>query len=374
MTYPKLTRTEAIRQRPGMYIGGTGSRALNYMVEGALKYSYFTASLGLLDTVEMTLLDNNQIKIVNQLTAQAEIAGKHELSTIITRVVEQFESETLWIWGWVDHMYVAAALSQTFDLAVWQDGICGRQQFRQGVPVSEASQKPVQDRTYTNAVIISYQPDIDIFDKEAAVHFDILAGRLQELAFLQGRIRIHLYDERESPTREAFFQFPEGIISFLYQLNQAGYPSYANYPVNFVAGKSEQSLANGPSEGLLKVQFAFTSLFNWQAEHPSTILFSYVNWDRTEAGGTHVRGLLEAFRDYILQRVDREDELTIDDVKRGLVAIIHVEHPDPQYTHSMRGEFINKDVYQAVHKAVTKALADFTDRYPEHAKRLMDRF
>ncbi len=370
MTDDKMTLTKAIRLRPGMYIGGTDSGGLHYMMEAILKYTFFTASLGLLDTVEIILQNNNQIKIINQLTSQAEIAGKHDLSTIIAQVIERLETDSLWKWDWAAHMYAAAALSQTFDLAVWQDGLCNRQQFREGIPVSGTNES-IQVQSYTNTVVISYTPDTDIFVEGAKVHFDILAGRLQELAFLRGDIRIRLYDERESPTREAFFQFPEGMISFLYQLNQiAYYPFYFKYLINPVAEKSEQPLA----DGALKIQFAFTPSFDRRAEYPSTILLSYVNWDRTDEGGTHVKGLLKAFHDYILQHADRETELTIDDVTRGLVAIIHVEHPAPQYPSSTKGEIINKDVYQAVYRAVTDALADFTDKHPEQAKRLIDHF
>jgi DNA gyrase subunit B len=362
-----LEGIEAVRKRPGMYIGDTTARGLHHLVYEVVDNSIDEAMAGHCSKIEVTVHADGSASVVDD--GRGIPTGPHsqfpEMSTlevVLTKVHAggKFDHDTYKVSGGLHGVGVTVvnALSEWLEAEVHRDGKIWKQDFRQGEacgPIREAG------LAKTTGTKIQFLPDIAIFP---AIEFsyDILEKRLRELAFLNKGVRIGLVDERAvEPKREEFFS-SGGLVEFVAYLNRAQTPIHA--PV-LLSGKDE--------ERGVEVEVALQ--YN---ESISETLVTYCNNINTVEGGTHLTGfraaLTRTLNVYAKQAAparNKDLEIKGEDFKEGLTAIISVRVPDPQFEGQTKTKLGNGEVEGIVSKVVNEKLAEFLEQNPQAAKKVI---
>ncbi len=361
-----LEGIEAVRLRPGMYIGDTTLRGLHHLVYEVVDNSIDEAMAGYCKNIHVTLHADGSVSIVDDgrgipVDLHADM-GISALEVVLTKVHAggKFDHDTYKVSGGLHGVGVTVvnALSEWLEAEIRRDGQIWRQEYQKGL-----AQGPVVavGPISTTGTTIRFLPDLEIFPK-IEFEYDILEKRLRELAFLNKGVRIVLGDERATEHRRAEFYSSQGLSEFVAFLNRAQSPLHP--PVVFNGRDDERAV---------EVEVALQ--YN---DSISEMVVSYCNNINTIEGGTHLTGFRTALTRTLNQYAKasapaRNKDLTItgDDFKEGLTAIIAARVPDPQFEGQTKTKLGNSEVEGIVARVVNERLAEYLETNPAVAKRII---
>src|SRR5579875_787123 len=364
-----LEGLEAVRLRPAMYIGSTGELGLDHLVYEVVDNSVDEALAGYCTEINVIIHIDNSITVVdNGRGIPVDIHPEEGVSAaqvVLTKLHAggKFDSNTYKVSGGLHGVGVSCvnALSETLHLEVWRDGGTWEQDYERGVPKGPLTRTGKSNRTGTK---ITFKPDPTIMDV-TEFNFDTLAQRLRQLAFLNKGLKITLSDERGENIRSEEFFYSGGIAEFIKHLNR-GKAVLHEKPIYF---EGERDLPNG---GKLTIEVALQ--YN---DSYSENVFSFANNINTVDGGTHLSGFRSALTRSINSAAqqnglfkDQKENLTGDDVREGLTAVISVKLPQPQFEGQTKGK-LNSDIKGLVEQLVNEKLGEYFDKHPAIARRII---
>ncbi len=359
-----LEGREAVRKRPAMYIGSTGELGLHHLVYEVVDNSIDEALAGYCDTVEVTIhLDNSITVIDNGRGIPVDEIKKEKRSAaevVMTKLHAggKFDSNAYKVSGGLHGVGVSVVnfLSETLRLEIWRDSKTYEQEYLRGVPVIALRQT---GKTKKRGTKITFKPDSQIFD-HTEFSFDKLSERLREKAFLNKGIRITIKDEREEPERSHEFYYKGGIAEFVKHLNK-NKTTLHDKPIYFE--KEGDSLS-------IEVAIQYNDGYDEK-------VYSFANNINTVDGGSHLSGFRSAFTRSINAYAQSsglaktfKSSLTGDDVREGLVAVISVKLPQPQFEGQTKGK-LNSDVKGPVESFLNERLTEFFEQNPTVARKVV---
>src|SRR5579872_4408314 len=367
-----LEGLEAVRLRPAMYIGSTTEAGLHHLVYEVVDNSVDEALAGYCDTINVTIHIDNSITVVDNgrgipVDIHAE-EGVSAAQVVLTKLHAggKFDSNSYKVSGGLHGVGVSCvnALSEVLRLEIWRDKFTWEQEYHRGFPKAPlAKTGKAGSKTGTK---ITFKPDNTVMDV-TEFNFDTLSQRLRELAFLNKGLTITLTDERVEPAKSHEFHYSGGIAEFIKHLNK-GKQVLHEKPIHFEA---ERDL---PSGGMLTMEVALQ--YN---DGYSENLFSFANNINTVDGGAHLTG----FRTALTRTInaygksaglfkDVKENLSGDDVREGLTAVISVKLPQPQFEGQTKGK-LNSDISGYVTEFVNDKLGEFFDKNPSVMKKIVSK-
>jgi DNA gyrase subunit B len=355
---------EAVRLRPAMYIGSTGEMGLHHLVWEVVDNSVDEAMAGFADEVNVTVHADNSVTVVDNgrgIPVDMHATEKRPAAEVVLTVLHsggKFDSESYKVSGGLHGVGVSVvnALSDLLELEIQRDGAVWEQSYEKGKPVSKLKQTGKTRKTGTK---VTFHPDPSIFEK-IAFSYDTLATRLREYAFLNKGLKITLNDERTEKSTE--FRFTGGIAEFVKHLNR-GKTTLHDSPI-YMEGKK------GNVEMEIALQYNDTYGEN---------VFAFANTINTVDGGTHLSGFRSAltrsinnFASSAGMLKEQKDEVSIsgDDVREGLVAVVSVRLPQPQFEGQTKGK-LNSDIKGDVEQLVNEKLGEWFDKHSTVARRII---
>jgi DNA gyrase subunit B len=355
---------EAVRKRPAMYIGSTGELGLHHLVWEVVDNSVDEAMAGFCDEINVTVHDDNSVTVVDNgrgIPVDMHSTEKKPAAEVVMTVLHaggKFDSDTYKVSGGLHGVGVSVvnALSDWLDLEIWRDGEVWEQSYEKGIPTSKLKASGKTRKTGTK---ITFHADPSIFDK-IVYSFDTLSQRLRELAFLNKGLKITLDDERSNKKTE--FRFTGGITEFVKHLNR-GKQTLHDSPI-YMEGK------RGPVDIEIALQYNDSYAEN---------IFSFANTINTVDGGSHLAGFRSALTrtiNYYASSTgmlkEQKDEVTIngDDVREGLIAVVSVKLPQPQFEGQTKGK-LNSDIKGLVEQLVNEKLGEYFDKHSSIARKII---
>ncbi len=355
---------EAVRLRPAMYIGSTGEMGLHHLVWEVVDNSVDEAMAGFADEVNVTVHADNSVTVVDNgrgIPVDMHATEKRPAAEVVLTVLHaggKFDSDTYKVSGGLHGVGVSVvnALSDSLELEIQRDGAVWEQSYEKGKPTNKLKQTGKTRKTGTK---VTFHPDPGIFEK-TTFSYDTLATRLREYAFLNKGLKITLTDERNEKSAE--FRFTGGIAEFVKHLNR-GKSTLHDSPI-YMEGKK------GNVEIEIALQYNDTYGEN---------VFSFANTINTVDGGTHLSGFRSAltrtinnFASNAGMLKEQKDEVSIsgDDVREGLVAVVSVRLPQPQFEGQTKGK-LNSDIKGDVEQLVNEKLGDWFDKHSTVARRII---
>ena len=365
-----LEGLEAVRLRPAMYIGSTGEMGLHHLVYEVVDNSVDEALAGYCTEINVTIREDDSLSVVDNgrgipVDMHAE-EGISAAEVVMTKLHAggKFDSNTYKVSGGLHGVGVSVvnALSEVLQLEIWRDGFTWEQEYAKGVPKSPLARTGKAGRK--TGTKVTFKPDSSIMDA-SKFNFDTLSQRLRELAFLNKGLKITLTDEREDPPRFSAFEFVGGIAEFIKHLNK-GKAVLHDKPIAF---EGERELPNG---GVLAMEVALQ--YN---DTYSESVFSFANNINTVDGGSHLSG----FRSALTRTInaagqsgglfkDVKENLTGDDVREGLTAVVSVKLPQPQFEGQTKGK-LNSDIQGYVVQLINEKLGEFFDKNPPVMRKIV---
>jgi DNA gyrase subunit B len=366
---------EAVRKRPAMYIGSTGEMGLHHLVYEVVDNSVDEALAGHADKIDVTIHVDNSITVVdngrgipvdNMTLENGDVLPAAQVVMTTLHAGGKFDSNSYKVSGGLHGVGVSCvnALSHELELEIWRDGFTWEQTYSKGEPTSKL--KKTGAAKVKTGTKVHFTPDREIFT-ELVYNFDTLSQRLRELAFLNRGLTITLTDERtsDSKTGEAKrseFKYNGGIAEFIKHLNR-GKQTLHDKPIYMEADKDQVHIEIG-----LQYNDAY-----------SESVFSFANNINTVDGGTHLSGFRTALTrtiNYAGQQMglfkDVKENLTGDDVREGLVAVISVKLPQPQFEGQTKGK-LNSDIAGVVQAVVNEKLGAFFEQNTTVAKKIINK-
>ncbi len=356
---------EAVRRRPGMYIGGTDQRGLHHLVYEITYNSIDEAMAGCCDKILVTIREDGGVTVADNgrgIPVDVHPAtGVSALETVMTvlHAGAKFGGRIYQVSGGLHGVgaSVVNALSSYVCCNVQRDGKVYQQEYRQGIPQGPLTEIGKASATGTT---ITFYADEEIFDK-ATYDFDLLNERIREMAYLNKGLEITIRDEKED--REQTFYFEGGITSFVRHLNRGRAVRHAQ-PI-YISKEVNSTIA----EAALQYNDGFTES-----------VFSFANCVNTIDGGTHLTGfrsaLTRVLNDYAHKNKlikDDDPNLTGEDVREGLTAIISVKLHEPQFEGQTKGKLGNIEVKSQVESVVGEGLSVYLEEHPDEAKKIIDK-
>ncbi|MFD0763877.1 DNA topoisomerase (ATP-hydrolyzing) subunit B [Mucilaginibacter lutimaris] len=367
-----LEGLEAVRKRPSMYIGDTGVKGLHHLVYEVVDNSIDEALAGYCDTINVTIHKSNSITVVdNGRGIPTGINTKEQKSAleIVMTVLHaggKFDKDTYKVSGGLHGVGVSCvnALSTHVKTVVQREGKIFTQEYERGKPLFPVKEIGVSDKTGTSQ---TFQPDPEIFTLTTEYKFETLATRLRELAFLNKGIRLTLTDEREPDEDGAFpseeFFSEGGLKEFVKYLDGTRVPIIP-----------EPIYLEGIKQGIpVELAFQYNDTY-------SENVHSYVNNINTIEGGTHVAGFRMGLTRTLKAYADKEGllknvkvDVTGDDFREGLTAVISVKVQEPQFEGQTKTKLGNSEVSGAVNVAVGEILGNYLEENPREAKMIVQK-
>src|SRR5436309_130242 len=363
-TIAVLEGRDAVRKRPAMYIGSTGELGLHHLVYEVVDNSIDEALAGYCDAVEVAIhLDNSITVVGNGRGIPVELMKKERRSpgeVVMTKLHAggKFDSNAYKVSGGLHGVGVSVVnfLSEWLHVEIWRDGKTYEQEYERGVRVTDLKQT---GKTRKRGTKIIFKPDPQIFDT-IEFSFDKLSERLREKAFLNKGIRITIKDEREEPEKSHEFYYRGGIAEFVKHLNKNKSVLH-DKPIYF------EKIGDALS---IEVAIQYNDGYDEK-------VYSFANNINTVDGGTHLSGFRSAFTRTINAygqssglAKNFKGSLTGDDVREGLVAVISVKLPQPQFEGQRKGK-LNSDVKGAVESFLNDRLTEFLEQNPTVARRIV---
>ena len=361
-----LEGLEAVRMRPGMYIGSTSERGLHHLVYEVVDTSLDEALAGYCDHSDVTIHKANSITVVDNgrgIPVDMHESGKPAVEVVLTvlHAGGKFGGDGYKVSGGLHGVGVSVvnALSTSMEVQVKRDGKIYEIAFERGVTTKPLT---VVGTTTETGTRVHFVPDPEIFSV-TTYSYETLRHRLRELSFLNHGITIGLHDERVEPVRSEQFHFDGGISSFVEHLNRKKEVLNPE-PIYF----------NGVKDDTV-VEIAMQYNDSYQEN-----IYSFVNNINTEEGGTHLAGfklaLTRAANDFARKQgilKDKDSNLSGDDVREGLTCVISLKIREPQFEGQTKTKLGNSEVRGIVDSIVTEGLSEYFDENPAITKRIIDK-
>ncbi|MFI5048333.1 MAG: DNA topoisomerase (ATP-hydrolyzing) subunit B [Gaiellales bacterium] len=361
-----LEGLEAVRRRPGMYIGTTGPRGLHHLVNEVVDNCVDEALQGFCDHIVVTLLPDGRVSVSDNgrgipVAAMAD-TGVPALEVVLTKLHAggKFGGDGYKVSGGLHGVGISVvnALSEHLLVEVRRDGYVWKQEYERGDPLGPLQQLEPSTETGT---IITFLPDAEIFE-ETDFSFDTLAQRIREMAFLTKGLKLELVDEREGG-QTAVFHYEGGIRDFIAHVNDSKdrvHPTVIYFE-------------NETDEGQVEVAM------QWNGSYVEST-FSFANNINTHEGGSHLSGfkaaLTRTLNDYARNKgliKEKEEPLTGDDCREGLAAIVSVKLREPQFEGQTKTKLGNPSVRGLVETTCNAKLAEFLEENPNEAKAIVNK-
>ncbi|MCB4939294.1 DNA topoisomerase (ATP-hydrolyzing) subunit B [Streptococcus mutans] len=363
-----LEGLEAVRMRPGMYIGSTSKEGLHHLVWEIVDNSIDEALAGFASHIQVFIEEDNSITVIDDgrgipVDIQQK-TGRPAVETVFTvlHAGGKFGGGGYKVSGGLHGVgsSVVNALSTQLDVRVHKNGKIHYQEYHRGVVAEDL--KVIGDTDITGT-IVHFTPDPEIFTETTEFDFDKLAKRIQELAFLNKGLKISITDKRSGQERKEEFHYEGGIVSYVEFINE-------NKEVIFDKPIYTDGSLNGIS---VEVAMQYTTGFHEN-------IMSFANNIHTHEGGTHEQGfrtaLTRVINDYAKKNKilkENEDNLNGDDVREGLTAIISVKHPNPQFEGQTKTKLGNSEVVKITNRLFSDALNRFLLENPQIAKKIVEK-
>ena len=363
-----LEGLEAVRKRPGMYIGTTSIRGLHHLVYEIVDNSIDEALAGECDAIRVTIHEDNSVSVEDDgrgiPSGMNEKLGLPTLEVVYTvlHAGGKFGGEGYKIAGGLHGVgaSVVNALSEWVEVANHRDGFRYTERFEKG---QVARPFKCEGETEKRGLYVRFKPDPTIFE-ETVFDYDILLTRMREQSFLNAGIKIILTDKREGQEREEILHYEGGIISFVEYLNNEKRGTPLHKDVIYMKGEKNGAIA--------EVALQYNDSYN-------ETLISFANNMATIEGGTHVTGfksaITKAINEYARKTgiIKGDDGLSGEDVREGIVAIISVKLTDAQFESQTKAKLGNSEMRTLVDNIVTTKLAEFFDENPATAKIIIEK-
>jgi DNA gyrase subunit B len=362
-----LEGLEAVRKRPGMYIGSTGERGLHHLVYEVVDNAVDEALAGYCDTIDVTLLPDGGVRVYDNGRGipvdEHPVEHRPAVEVVMTTLHAggKFDGKSYAVSGGLHGVGVSVvnALSMMLEVEVHRDGYVWTQGYERGDPMGPLVRGAAAGDTGTT---ITFWPDDAIFET-TEWSYETLSRRLQEMAFLNKNLAISIVDERQAETRSAKYQYAGGIADFVRYINASKEPVHGTV-IDF--GEDADGIA---------VEIAM----QWSSAYTESV-HTFANTINTAEGGTHEEGFRAALtaivnryaREQKLLR-EKDDNLTGDDVREGLTAIVSVKLAEPQFEGQTKTKLGNTEAKSFVQKACNDHLRDWFDRNPGEAKEIINK-
>jgi DNA gyrase subunit B len=363
-----LEGLEAVRVRPGMYIGATDQRGLHHLIYEVVDNSIDEVMAGFADTVTVTIHADSSVTIEDNgrgipVEEHHQRPGLSTLEVVMTilHAGGKFGGGGYQISSGLHGVGVSVvnALSEWCQVDVRRDGILYRQRYERGVAVTPLEEVDLVEED-DSGTVTSFLPDLEVMETRD-YSFDILEQRFREMAYLNRGLTIALYDERSD--REATFYFEGGLVSFVRYLNK-NRGRVQSRPVSTSRVIDD-----------VKVELAVQYNDSW-----TTTEFSFANGINTADGGMHITGfrsaLTRSLNDYARKMnflKEKDSNLTGDDVRQGLTAVISVKMPNPQFEAQTKAKLNNAEVRPIVETVTAEMLTKYLEETPSEAKSIIDK-
>ncbi|MEO6391838.1 MAG: DNA gyrase subunit B, partial [Pyrinomonadaceae bacterium] len=361
-----LEGRDAVRKRPAMYIGSTGDIGLHHLVYEVVDNSVDEALAGYCDTVDVTIHVDDSITVIDNgrgIPVDYHKQEKRSAAEVVMTKLHaggKFDTNAYKVSGGLHGVGVSCVnfLSEWLRLEIWRDGLTYEQEYKAGIPVEKLEQT---GKTRKRGTKITFKPDSTIFDV-SVFSFDKLSERLREKAFLNKGIRITIKDEREETERGHEFYYKGGIAEFVKHLNRNKVLMH-DKPLYF------EKVADA-----LSIEIAIQYNDGYDEK-----VYSFANNINTVDGGSHLSG----FRSSITRTINAyaqssgmmknfKTSLSGDDVREGLVSVISVKLPQPQFEGQTKGK-LNSDVKGAVESFLNEKLGEYFEQNPAVAKKIVSK-
>ncbi|OGU81769.1 MAG: DNA gyrase subunit B [Ignavibacteria bacterium RIFOXYA2_FULL_35_9] len=362
-----LKGLEAVRKRPAMYIGDVGTRGLHHLVNEVVDNSIDEALVGFADSIEITIHNDETVSVQDNgrgIPVDIHPEEKRSALEVVMTVLHaggKFDKNSYKVSGGLHGVGVSVvnALSEWLKVEVKRDGKIYFQEYKRGVPVKPVKEIGTVKKNETGTKV-TFKPDEEIF-KTIKFKFDTLAERMRELAYLNKNITIKIKDERNGGEEETF-HFKGGLIEFVKYLDETRSPLHKTV---YIEGERD----NTP------IEIAFQYSEDYQEN-----IFSYVNNINTHEGGTHLVGfktaLTRTLNNYATKNgliKDGKIQLTGDDFREGLTAVISVKVAEPQFEGQTKTKLGNSETKSAVETLVGEKLAEHLEENPAIGKKIIEK-
>ncbi|MCB4337800.1 DNA gyrase subunit B [Bacillus subtilis] len=363
-----LEGLEAVRKRPGMYIGSTNSKGLHHLVWEIVDNSIDEALAGYCTDINIQIEKDNSITVVDNgrgiPVGIHEKMGRPAVEVIMTvlHAGGKFDGSGYKVSGGLHGVgaSVVNALSTELDVTVHRDGKIHRQTYKRGVPVTDLEIIGETDHTGTTTHFV---PDPEIFTETTEYDYDLLANRVRELAFLTKGVNITIEDKREGQERKNEYHYEGGIKSYVEYLNRSKEVVH-----------EEPIYIEGEKDGItVEVALQYNDSY-------TSNIYSFTNNINTYEGGTHEAGfktgLTRVINDYARKKgliKENDPNLSGDDVREGLTAIISIKHPDPQFEGQTKTKLGNSEARTITDTLFSAAMETFMLENPDAAKKIVDK-
>jgi DNA gyrase subunit B len=364
-----LEGLDPVRERPGMYIGSTGPRGLHHLVYEVVDNSVDEALAGYCSRLTVTIQPDNSVVVVDDgrgipvgIMPQYNKSAAEVVLTML-HAGGKFGGQGYKVSGGLHGVGVSVvnALSAWLELDIYVDGFHWHQRFERGVPVTSLEQKEKLAKDAPTGTTVSFMPDPDVFE-EVEYDFRVLAQRLRETAFLTKNLRIELIDER-AEGESTVFQYAGGVRDFVDYINRDKDPVH----------RTVIYFENETPDGQVEVAMQWNSSYN-------DSIFTFANNINTTEGGAHLSGfrgaLTRTINDYARQKgllKEKEENLSGEDVREGLSAIVSVKLKNPQFEGQTKTKLGNTEIRTLVETTVNAKLAEFLEEHSAEGRQIVDK-
>lgn len=365
-----LKGLEAVRLRPGMYVGGTDVRALHHIVYEIIDNSIDEALGGSCDHIEVTIHEDSSVSVQDNgrgiPVAEHPSEKVSALQVVMTTLHAggKFNSGAYKVSGGLHGVGAAAvnALSDWMEITVRRDGGVFFQRYQRGIPKAKVKRLRDMQPGESTGTYTRFKFDETIFVEDAIYRWETIINRIREMAFVTSGVFFRVRDERQSPAREMNFYFEGGVKSFVRYLNRNRKPLhdpvYAHKEVDGV----DVEVALQYTEGVAISEFAFANTIH------------------TPDGGSHLSGLRNAVTRVVNNYArknnylkEKEGNFSSDDTREGLTAVVSVKHPSPQFESQTKVKLMNPEVSGIVSNIASEAFAMYLEENPKEAKKIVER-
>ena len=363
-----LEGLDAVRKRPAMYIGDIGTRGLHHLVYEVVDNSVDEALAGYCTEISVTICQDGSIQVTdNGRGIPVDLHAKTNrpaLEVVMTTLHAggKFDSDTYKVSGGLHGVGVSVvnALSEWCEVEVLKEGTIYTQRYERGKPTGPMTSHPADKSRKGSGTMTHFKPDPTVFE-DIEYHYDTLATRTRELAFLNSGLTIKLLDERSGKSHE--YSYKGGIVEFVKYLNQNKEVLHSK-PVFFARERDRVTV---------EVALQYNDSY-------AESVYSFVNNINTIEGGTHLIGFRSALTSTLTNYADKEGmaakakiQLTGEDVREGLCAVVSIKMPDPQFEGQTKTKLGNSEIKGMVQSIVGEGLREFFEENPPVARKIVDK-
>ncbi len=365
-----LKGLEAVRRRPGMYVGGTDVKALHHLVYEIVDNSIDEALAGRCDRIEVTIHPDNSVSVsdngVGIPVAPHPIEKVSALELVMTTLHAggKFDESAYKVSGGLHGVGAAAvnALSDWMVVKVRREGYEFVQRYKRGVPEGPVAKERKLKRGEASGTTTTFRFDETIFKDDETYKFDTLANRFREMAFVTSKVFLKLRDERPEFPREMSFYFDGGVNSFVRYLNR------------------NRKVLHSPIYGKKEIDNIEVEVALQYTDGIATSEYAFANTIHTADGGTHLTGVrtavtrvinLYARKNNFLK--EKDNNFSSDDTREGLTVVVSIKHPDPQFESQTKVKLMNAEVAGIVSSVLSDAMSAYLEENPREARKIIER-